>query len=64
MNNKPEKLLTAKDVAEILSINESTVYKWAGQRRLRYVDLGRNGRKRCLRFRQKDLEKLIEEKLV
>lgn len=57
-------MLTARDVAGLLSINESTVYKWADQGRLRYVDLGKEGGKRCLRFRQCDLEELIEGKLV
>ena len=65
MNEKLEKLLTAKEVAEILSLNESTVYKWADQKRLSYIDLGKDGAgKRCLRFRREDLHKLIEEKLV
>lgn len=59
-----ESLLTAKDVAELLKINESTVYKWADQGRLKYVDLGKEGGKRCLRFRKNDLEELIEKKLV
>jgi len=64
MENNPEKLLTARQVAEMLSIDESTVYKWADQGRLVYVDLGKEGGKRCLRFRRPDLEKLIEESLV
>jgi len=58
------KLLTVRQVADLLSIDESTVYKWADQGRLVYVDLGKNGGKRCLRFRQLDIEKLIEESLV
>ena len=64
MNNSPNKLLTTKEVARFLSINESTVYKWADQGRLCYIDLGKNGGKRCLRFRWSDLEKLIDKSLV
>jgi len=64
MDNSLNKLLTTKEVAEFLSIDESTVYKWADQGRLIYVDLGKNGGKRCLRFRKPDIEKLIEESLV
>jgi len=64
MDNYSEKLLTARQVAEFLSIDESTVYKWADQGRLCYVDLGKDGGKRCLRFRKPDIEKLIEESLV
>ena len=57
-----DKLLTAKEVAELLSIDESTVYKWVDQRRLSYIDLGSRWCKRCLRFRRSEIEKLVEEK--
>lgn len=59
-----EKLLTVKEVAEKLRIDETTVYKWADQGRLVYIDLGRKNRHRCLRFLEKDLEHLIAEKRV
>ena len=62
--NQEEKLLNTRDVAEILKINESAVYKWTDQGRLTYIDLGNGGGKRCLRFRKQDLEKLIEERLI
>ena len=62
--NISNKLLTAQEVAKLLSINESTVYKWTDQGRLPYIDLSIGSGKRCLRFRRSDLEKLIEEKLV
>jgi|GEM_PF-7119165 len=58
-----EKLLTVAELAEILSIDESTVYKWADQGRIAYIDLGR-GKKRCLRFRKSDVRQLIENSLV
>lgn len=54
-------LLNAKEVAEILNIDESTVYKWVDQRRIDYIDLGRRSGKRCLRFLLSDIKKLIEE---
>lgn len=64
MEKVMEKLLTAQELMEILNINESTVYKWCDQARLPYIDLSNGGGKRCLRFRKKDIEKLIEEKFV
>jgi len=64
MDRSSKKLLTTREVAQFLSIDESTVYKWADQGRLCYIDLGKNGGKRCLRFRWTDLEKLIEHSLV
>ena len=59
-----EKLLTAKEVAELLSIDETTVYKWADQRRLVFIDLGREGGNRCLRFMESDLKELLAERRV
>ena len=53
-----DSLLTVREVAELLRIDESTVYKWADGKRLPYIDLGK-GKKRCLRFQKKDIENLI-----
>ena len=65
MDKQAERLLTVKEVAILLSIDKSTVYKWADQKRLSYIDLSKeNAGKRCLRFRREDLHKLIKEKLV
>ena len=59
-----EKLLTVKEVAELLKIDVTTVYKWAEQGRLSYVDLGREGGNRCLRFMESDLKEIIAERRV
>ena len=58
-----EVLLTVSEVAQILAIDQSTVYKWVDQGRIPYIDLGA-GKKRVLRFRREDIQKLIEENLV
>ena len=64
MEKTMEKLLTAQELAEFLCIDESTVYKWANQKRLPYIDLGKDGGRRCLRFRRKDIDKLIQKRLA
>ncbi len=57
-----EKLLTTKEVAEKLNVSISAIYKWIDERRIPYIDLGGEGRKRCIRFRENDLEKEIQQK--
>jgi len=52
-----EKLLTVKEVAERLGIAPASVYHWLSQKRLPCVRLCA----RCVRFRQEDLEALIEQ---
>jgi len=51
-----EKLLTVKEVAELLGLAPGSVYHWISQNRLPCVRLS----PRCVRFRRKDLEALIE----
>ena len=52
-----EKLLSADEAAEIVGLNPATLRKLAWQRRIRsFKVLG------CLRFRRRDLEKLIVER--
>ena len=52
-----EKLLTAEEAAELTGLHASTIRKLAWQRRIRsFKVLG------CLRFRRRDLEKLIVER--
>jgi len=53
-------LLTVREVADMLKIQESTVYAWASQGKIPSVMLSR----KALRFREKDLQELIESKLV
>jgi len=55
-------LLTVNEVARILQVSVSTVYKWVDENRLSYIDLGVVGKRRCLRFKHEALIKLIEEK--
>ena len=57
-----QKLLTAKQAAEKLSVSVSAIYKWIDERRIPYVDLGADGRRRCIRFRENDLEREIQQK--
>ena len=55
------RFVKAAEVAEMLGVAVNTVYKWADERRLPYVDLG-EGKKRCLRFRLEAIEKLLAAK--
>jgi excisionase family DNA binding protein len=52
-----EKLLTVREVAERLHIAPGSVYHWLSARRLTCVRLSA----RCVRFREKDLEELVEQ---
>jgi excisionase family DNA binding protein len=61
--NFTEPLLTAREVTEILRIDQSTIYKWADEGRLPYIDLG-VGKKRCLRFKLADIKALVESRTV
>jgi excisionase family DNA binding protein len=49
-----DKLLTAKEAAELLSCSEAAIRKWLYQRRLPRVKVGR-----LTRIRQSDLEGLL-----
>ena len=55
-----EKLLTKKDVLEMLGIKESTLYTWVHRKKIPYIKLG----KRCLRFRENDILEWISYKAV
>ncbi len=57
-----EKLLTVNQVAEKLQVSTSAIYKWIDERRIPYIDFGAVGRRRCIRFREKDIDMDIEEK--
>ena len=61
-NNKKslQSLLTVNEVAGIINVSVSTVYKWADESRLPYIDLGMVGRRRCLRFHVDDVADLIQ----
>jgi excisionase family DNA binding protein len=53
-----ERLLTVKETALMLSMKPSTVYRWAEERKLCTVKLGRS-----VRFRLRDIEQLITKNL-
>lgn len=50
------KLLNAKDVAEIFSVDLSTVYDWARAKTLPSYNFGKN----CIRFDPRDLVDFME----
>ena len=52
------RLLTAEDIAVMLSVKVQTVYSMARRGELEKVKLSR----KCLRFRARDVERLIERK--
>jgi len=52
-----EKLLTVKELAERLGLAPGSIYHWLSEGRLPCVRFS----PRCLRFREKDLEDLIEK---
>jgi len=53
-----DKLLSAKQAAEILGCTEAAIRKWVYQRRLPTVHIGR-----LVRFRAHDVEKILEQGL-
>jgi excisionase family DNA binding protein len=55
-----EKLLSKKDVLEMLGIKESTLYIWVHRKKIPFIKLGR----RTLRFRESDILEWIAEKAV
>ena len=58
-----EKLLTVKDAANKLNVSVSAIYKWIDERRITsYIDLGAENGRRCIRFRENDLEREVQEK--
>lgn len=52
-----DRLLTPDEVAQMLGVKPTTVYKWAYERRLPAVKL----RGRALRFRLSAIEKIIRD---
>lgn len=53
-----DQLLSAKQAAQVLSCSEAAIRKWAHQRKLPIVKVGR-----LTRFRPRDLEALIAKGL-
>lgn len=54
-----EKLLTKKDMLEVLGIKQSTLYTWVHRRKIPFIKMGR-----CLRFCEADILEWIAEKAV
>jgi excisionase family DNA binding protein len=57
--NLREKRLTVREVAQILGLNEFTIYKWARLGLIPCIRQGHGGRQ--LRFKLSDIEKWEEE---
>ena len=57
---RPEQLLTAKEVADLVRLSPSTVFDAAARGDLPCVRLWRGRRKSVVRFRRSDIERLIE----
>ena len=57
-----EILLTAREVAELLNLKAVTVYAAAADGRLPHVRLWQGKRKSLLRFRRRDIERMIQER--
>jgi excisionase family DNA binding protein len=57
-SQKYTRLLTAEDIATMLSVKVQTVYTMARRGELEKVKLSR----KCLRFRADDVERFIERK--
>ena len=55
-------LLTAEQVARVLNVKPSTVYDAVAKGRLPVVKLWEGRRRPLLRFRQEDIERLIEDR--
>ena len=51
-----EKFLTVKELALLLDVTPTCVYRWLGENRLPAVRFSR----RCVRFRQCDIQELVE----
>jgi phage terminase Nu1 subunit (DNA packaging protein) len=55
------RLLTAENLAEITGLSIETLAQWRSQRRgIPFVKISRN----CVRYRQEDLDRWLEERIV
>jgi excisionase family DNA binding protein len=55
-----ERLFTIDDVCEITGLRPSTIYAMISQKKIPVVKISG----RCVRFREKDIERWIEEKTI
>jgi excisionase family DNA binding protein len=55
------RLLTPEDLAQVTGLSTETLAQWRSQRRgIPFVKISRN----CVRYRQADLERWLEERIV
>lgn len=60
-----EKLLTIREVSKLLNVSVSTVWRHVAAEQITYVDLKvKPGYRRTIRFRQRDIDKYIEARVV
>lgn len=57
-----KKLLTVKEVQQILRVSRSTIYQWIREGALPVVNLRKNGARRILRIEQRKLEVFLYDK--
>ena len=57
-----ESLITASQVAELLSVQPTTIYEWARMDYIPHIRLGLGKKKPCLRFRLSAVETWINQK--
>ena len=55
-DRKMDKLLNVQELADLLGVVPRSIYGWATTGRLPAIRFG----KRCIRFRQSDIERLLE----
>lgn len=54
-----EKLLTKREVADLLNISQSTLNRWMAEGVLPYIKF-----QQAVRFKKSDIDKFLEEKTV
>ena len=55
-------LLTAGQLAEMLSVEKSTIYEWARMGYIPHIRLGTGKKKPCVRFSREAIRQWLEEK--
>ena len=58
------RLLTARQVADLLNVRVATVYAAAAAGRIPCVRLWEGNRRALIRFRREDIERLIRERTI
>lgn len=54
-----EKLLTAKQISELLEVSVSAVYDWVSRRQIPYVKLGR-----LIRFKKNEIFRWVDTRTI